>query len=181
MTLTLTHARTLLQADKRLDRQRSWTPVRDNLLEVVFPVSVAQAMPMSLRFRVCVRRYVEGQAVFQLEFSPPKERFFPLWRFEWRPSGVHTNPNFGPSELRNLRLRGSHIHCCLFGAIEREDRLRPSGARGPRLARPVNLDPSSFANALALACDELRILNPACVPEARWQGSLFERSGHDDD
>lgn len=98
-------------AEKRLPLPPRWQPDGMAQFVLVSALDISEVTVRGLRLRGRAWRDRPDEAVrLQLEYLVPGGKFRPLWRFDWRPVGVHTNNGKGPPELRYLRIAGSHQH-----------------------------------------------------------------------
>jgi hypothetical protein len=83
--------------------------------------------------------------------------------------GVHTNPNSGEQPL--MRITGSHIHPFELNWLPELGRMR---AGNLMIARPLNPDPASYEELLAIVGKEFRISGLDRIERPSWRlGDLF--------
>jgi hypothetical protein len=109
-------------------------------------------IPLFLRIRSPARGD-RADFMFQVEYQPGGPRSSQqLERLEWR--ARHTNPNYGPVDLRLRDFECTHIHSFELNYLAKEKRMRSGNLE---LARPVEPEPENFEDFLALAEKLLRI------------------------
>ncbi len=178
MTIGLHEAKLLIECEKQLVALAEWKPVenREGRAEKhIFEARIAidGTLPRGLWFRILVYPRFLNCGTFQLDCDKPGSRsHHTLYRLEWRPIRGHINGQHGPPEYRGLPFRPgeTHHHCCLDHTVDAEGRIR---AGDVQCARPIVPDFRNFDEALAFACDTLRIWNRADIPRPGDQGALF--------
>lgn len=106
---------------------------------------------------------------FHLQYYPAKGPCIPLARLDWRPFAPHTNPNVGEQAM--LRIEGSHLHGFDLNWMPEFGRMRTGNLP---IARPLNPDPKTYEECLALVGREFTIGGLERVEMPPWQiGDLF--------
>lgn len=135
-------------------------------LELVLPLRIDSVVQASVALRCsCLKEQPDRNLMMQVEIEPVGQRRIPIERFEWRPLAGHTN-KVGPLELR-FREFETHIHLFNDNAEIGPDAFQPY--RNLPVARPVEPDPNSFQEALAVCAERLKIVNATSIPEPHWQ------------
>jgi hypothetical protein len=180
MTISISDAQFLLCATKQLVKPLKWIGAanRENkspLIMLQTRVSIEDALPQGLWFRMTLFPARRDVATFQLDIEKPASRtHLELYRLEWRPVSGHGNSiaEDCPADLRGLVFRPgeTHEHICTDNTVVSEGRIRASGVKS---ARKIELDFSNFDNALAYVCDKLKIENLRDIPKPNDQSEMF--------
>ncbi|WPZ32535.1 hypothetical protein T8K17_14930 [Thalassobaculum sp. OXR-137] len=126
-----------------------------------------------LRFRsTAFVRLPQECVTFQLEYLPPRSNVKggAFERLEWRPLKGHNNKGIGPPELQHFQQQGTHHH--LFDVNWRAQAKRVRRGELP-ISIPVDPDPASFEEVLALVGEKFRINNIHVVVPPPWEATLL--------
>lgn len=125
---------------------------------------------LGLRVKVA-KRFVDRDALVQLEYAPTARRSIPLWRLQWRPFETHQNKSWGPPGYELAPVRGTHEHRFDHNYFEAESRMR--GTNLPA-AVPIAPDFSVLSDFIAFCGKRLRIADmhrirpPGMPPDMFW-------------
>lgn len=104
----------------------------------------------------------------QLEYHPANRRAVALARMDWKVG--HTNSNRGPAALRLMDIPSTHIHSFEHNYFETGDRMLSGNLP---VATPIDPDPDTAPEFLAVAGKLLRIRGLAEVTRPPYQGALL--------
>lgn len=164
----------LVAAPKALPFRPTWDAEADpHYLTLLSPlVSDDRAVGgFELRAKVS-KRFVDRDAVLQLEFAPAARKRVELSRCCWRPTNTHTNKAWGPSGFEFARfVKESHQHLFEDNWLPHELRMRNGSLPG---ARPISPDPSTLSDFIAFCGECFKINNigmieiPERSPDFFW-------------
>lgn len=160
-------------ADKVIPGAPKWE-IRDaERLTLVSALDIDGITIEGLRFRSTAFVRLPHECVtFQLEYLPPRSNVKggPFERLEWRPLKGHNNKGLGPPEWQYIQQDGTHHHLFDINWNGQAKRVR----RGDLpISLPVEPDPVSFQEALALAGKKFRINNIDVVVPPPWEATLL--------
>ncbi len=161
-------------ADKFLLRSPIWDSASDDRYYVFSaPLNVLGDATSSLQLRAkSSKRHVDRDALCQLEYAPTVRGAVPLWRIQWRPFERHQNKAWGPSGYELAVIDGTHEHRFDDNWVAEAAQLRPGNLPA---ARPLERDPTTLSDFLALCGERFRIMNiqtiepPLIIQDIFWQ------------
>ncbi len=164
----------LVKAEKALLRSPTWDSKSDDRYHVLTaPLIIGGDDITGFQIRAKTsKRYVDRDALCQLEFAETARRVTPLWRCEWRPFSGHTNRAWGPPGFELMVIQGSHEHPFPENWCERESRMRGSNLPA---AIPINDRIETLSSFLAFCGERYRINNidriepPLISPDLFWK------------
>ncbi|PAQ09737.1 hypothetical protein CIT26_11910 [Mesorhizobium temperatum] len=146
----------LVAEEKSLIRSPVWDTKSDDRY-YVFSVPLVITSDGTSNFQLRVKtskRFVDRDAIVQLEFAPSDKRVTPLWRIEWRAFGLHTNKLWGPPGFELAVVKLTHEHRFDDNWHSPEHRMRIGNLPA---ARPINRDPNTLSEFLAFCGQSFRI------------------------
>lgn len=148
----------LVYSDKRIAITPKWDEASDSrYLQFTVPLQFGEVTIGGFDLRVKLsKHHIDRDCLAQLEYAPEGRRSAePLWRIEWRPFSVHSNPGWGPPgfEFDTYEQR-SHNHRFEDNYMRSEHRIRSGNLPG---AIPVEPDPGTISEFLAFCGGEFRI------------------------
>jgi len=155
----------LVEASKAIAGKPQWHAPDSTWLRLTAALDIDGGTVEGLELRGGATQTLPDRAVrFQLQYTPPRGPCTPLVRVEWRPLAPHTNPNIGEHPL--MRIAGSHVHPFDLNWLTEFGRMR-----GGNLvtARPLNPDPASYEEFLALVGKECRISGLERLEKPTWR------------
>lgn len=160
----------LFETQKNISAKPQWQQADSTWFRLTCSLELDGGTVEGLELRGGAMQTLPDRAVrFHLQYYPAKGPCTGLARIEWRPLGVHTNPNFG--ELPMARFSGSHIHPFDANWLPEFGRMR---AGNLITARQLNPDPESYEELLAIVGKEFRISGLDRIGRPSWRlGDLF--------
>ena len=160
----------LFHTEKAIAGKPTWQASDSTWFRLTCSFEINGETPEGLELRGKAIQTLPDRAVcFHLQYYPARGPCTPLARAEWRPMSPHTNPNVGAFPL--MRIVGSHIHAFDLNWLPELGRMR---AGNLVTARPLNRDPASLDEFLAVVGEEFRIKNLEKIERPPWRlGDLF--------
>jgi hypothetical protein len=141
----------LFKATKTLVGKPQWQEADSEWFRIAAQLAIEGVAVEGLELRGGAHQALPNRAVrFHMHHYPAKGPCVPLARAEWKPISPHTNPNCGPRPLE--RIFGSHVHPFEMNWLEDVGRMRSGNLQ---CARPLNPEPNSYAEFLAVVSKEL--------------------------
>jgi hypothetical protein len=154
-------------SEKLLSRHPAWIPGDRNSLRLSVPLDIDGVTIAGLDFcAYAMAELPEEEVVLQLQHKRSKGKSFPFCRIEWRPLAEHSNNGKGPTELKFLKFRATHIHPFDINYDFSKGTMR---SQNISIARPYEKEPQTWEELLDLAAKEFRISNMDWVPSPPWQ------------
>lgn len=117
------------------------------------------------------KRFVDSDAIFQLEYAPAGRKGIGLSRCCWRPKNTHTNRSWGPPGYEFARFVGaSHQHLFEDNWLPHEQRMRNGNLPG---ARPISPDLSTLSDFIAFCGECFKINNIGLIDIPVRTADLF--------
>ena len=162
----------LVNAQKRLAIAPRWQQIGASRSEMSSALLIDGVAIEGLEVRAkALLDKPERGVTFNLLFHPANSRCIQLIRIEWNPLRSHTNPLSGIPEIAGMLIKGTHIHHFEDNWLHDNACMRE---RNLPFARPVDLNPASFADLLVLVSDTLRVDGITSLEAPSWrEGSLF--------
>ena len=103
------------------------------------------------------KRFIDSDAIFQLEYAPAGSKAIGLSRCCWRPKNTHTNKSWGPPGYEFARfVKASHQHLFEDNWLPQGQRMRNGNLPG---ARPISPDLSTLSDFIAFCGECFKINN----------------------
>jgi len=173
------HLSGLIAAEKTLAVVPKWVEHQDQL-RYVTSLEIGGVAQEGIRLRgQCRREYQDHNVTFQIEhLFKQSGRFVPVIRLDWRPQEPHQNRNMGPLEWRLIRIDGSHLHPldANMNWMVEEAMTATEFAHAQRnlpIAAPLEDDPATFAELLALVGRCFGIAGTETIPTPPWSRRLL--------
>ena len=161
----------LVLAKKFIAAPADWTK-RGRRLELKLPLEIEGVVEEGLFFRSAALEHLPDQeVVFQLEYHGVRipGGTGPLVRLEWNSLRPHNNKGKGPTELRFLEQRPSHVHYFEDNWNDQTGALLKDNLP---IARPIFQPIQSFVSCLDFVGNLFRISNISVVKSPEWVYAL---------
>jgi hypothetical protein len=178
MPPALEHLQYLLDTSKHLSYiPHAWSSFPDknsNKLELIVSLEIENVVQEALILRgTAIEQYPEKNVTFQLEYDPPVEKRTPFHRLDWRPLRPHSNHGQGPSHLKFVLQEDTHLHDFFENRAIADSAFDPFDPRNNLpVAFPIQPEPPTFNDMLAVLCDHFNIINGNRIPKPAWQPRL---------
>jgi hypothetical protein len=148
-----------------------WRELKPDYLVITSPLDLDGVTVEGLLFRATARKSLPDEQVsFQLEYRSPTNEGGPFARLEWRPLRPHDNNGYGPPEFRYRKIVVSHRHSFSDNWAWCPRQVE----RGKlKVALPLEPEPQTFAEFLAIAAVEFRIAELATLSAPEWEANLL--------
>jgi hypothetical protein len=166
-----TKLESLVYAEKTISAVPAWVERGPDSLEFTTPLEIDGVVLEALALRGRARKSLaDREVIFQLEYHHGQIIGGPVCRIEWRPLSAHNNKGLGPKSLRHMIQSGSHHHRFDLNWKQSPD----SVLRGDLpIAVPLNEDPNSFRELLAVVGKEFRIRRIQSITVPPWEPSML--------
>lgn len=176
MTLLPDDIEDLIFAQKQLLHFPAWNADADRRYYVVVtPLTIGEITVGGFELRLKVsKRFVDRDAIAQLEWAASRQRRMGLWRIEWRPGGRHQNPAWGPAGHELEVIAGTHEHRFSDNWLASQSRLRAGNLPA---ARPIAPDPKGLNEFIETIGEIFRISDIGLVQMPPPQDMFWIPSG----